>query len=238
MLISVKKGSNAPSEYALAAKKAGLKIITWTLERSGRLAETNGGWYYFTSKAITKKDVYEMLHVLATQVGVQGIFSDWPATVTFYANCILNPVHVTCSAAEGSCPMVVRPDEKCCVHTVKSPTSQIRANFVESSMVSSVSIWNGVSNVPLLQSNNQLSGLRIVNGTGNIISNDCKMEATVSTVPGFAAWTLRCSSGQYFSISFPNITHVPNSVKIKVCTTKQLIKPIDAVLFIQDSDSE
>ena len=26
--------------------------------------------------------------VLAREVGVQGIFSDWPATVTFYANCM------------------------------------------------------------------------------------------------------------------------------------------------------
>jgi hypothetical protein len=32
----------------------------------------------------------DMLHVLdvpASQVGIRGIFSDWPATTTFYANC-------------------------------------------------------------------------------------------------------------------------------------------------------
>jgi glycerophosphoryl diester phosphodiesterase len=28
-----------------------------------------------------------LLDVLATQVGIRGIFSDWPATVTYYANC-------------------------------------------------------------------------------------------------------------------------------------------------------
>ena len=28
------------------------------------------------------------LDVLAKQVGIIGIFSDWPATVTFYANCM------------------------------------------------------------------------------------------------------------------------------------------------------
>jgi hypothetical protein len=32
-------------------------------------------------------DMYKALDVLARQVRVMGIFSDWPATVTFYANC-------------------------------------------------------------------------------------------------------------------------------------------------------
>ena len=34
-----------PSTYAMAAKNAGLDIITWTLERSGLLKD-HGGWYY------------------------------------------------------------------------------------------------------------------------------------------------------------------------------------------------
>jgi glycerophosphoryl diester phosphodiesterase len=29
-----------------------------------------------------------VIDVLAQQVGVKGIFSDWPATVTYYANCM------------------------------------------------------------------------------------------------------------------------------------------------------
>ena len=29
-----------------------------------------------------------LLDVLARQVGIRGIFSDWPATVTYYANCL------------------------------------------------------------------------------------------------------------------------------------------------------
>ena len=32
--------------------------------------------------------MYKALDVLATQVGILGIFSDWPATVTYYANCM------------------------------------------------------------------------------------------------------------------------------------------------------
>mmetsp|Transcript_2493 Transcript_2493/g.4825 ORF Transcript_2493/g.4825 Transcript_2493/m.4825 type:complete len:105 (-) Transcript_2493:8-322(-) len=30
----------------------------------------------------------ELVHVLSKDVGVVGIFSDWPATTSFYANCI------------------------------------------------------------------------------------------------------------------------------------------------------
>jgi glycerophosphoryl diester phosphodiesterase len=29
-----------------------------------------------------------VLDVLAQQVGVRGVFSDWPATTTFYASCM------------------------------------------------------------------------------------------------------------------------------------------------------
>jgi len=98
MLIQVVNGGYAPSEYAVAAKSSGLKIITWTLERSGPLS-SGGGWYYGTSNDITNNDgdVFEMLHVLAQSVGIEGIFSDWPATVTFYANCVLSPTYSSSS---------------------------------------------------------------------------------------------------------------------------------------------
>jgi len=33
-------------------------------------------------------DAIEVLDVLAREVGIIGIFSDWPATVTHYANCM------------------------------------------------------------------------------------------------------------------------------------------------------
>jgi glycerophosphoryl diester phosphodiesterase len=32
--------------------------------------------------------MYEYIDALAQDVGVEGIFSDWPATVTYYANCM------------------------------------------------------------------------------------------------------------------------------------------------------
>jgi glycerophosphoryl diester phosphodiesterase len=81
-------GRIVPSEYARAARDAGLEIIPWTLERSGPLRD-GGGWYYQTvADAIERDgDVLVVLDVLARQVGIAGIFTDWPATVTYYANC-------------------------------------------------------------------------------------------------------------------------------------------------------
>ena len=89
MLVTVEGGEIAPSAYAREAKAAGLKIITWTLERSGPL-QSGGGWYYQSIKAVTDSDgvMYELLDVLAREVGIVGVFSDWPATVTYYANCM------------------------------------------------------------------------------------------------------------------------------------------------------
>ena len=83
------ENSIVPSVYAKEARKAGLDIITWTLERSG-LLKNNGGWYYQTTTDVINNDgdMYELLDVLAWDVGIIGIFSDWPATVTYYANCM------------------------------------------------------------------------------------------------------------------------------------------------------
>ena len=82
-------GNIVPSRYAMDAKAAGLDIITWTLERSGILADGNNGFYYQSFDSAIKKegDMMRVLDVLNKQVGIIGIFSDWPATVTFYANC-------------------------------------------------------------------------------------------------------------------------------------------------------
>ena len=83
-------GQIVPSEYARNAHVAGLDIITWTLERSGLLTTDGGGWYYQTVNSAIKKpgDMMVALDVLARDVGIIGIFSDWPATVTYYANCM------------------------------------------------------------------------------------------------------------------------------------------------------
>jgi glycerophosphoryl diester phosphodiesterase len=87
-LVTLENGEIVPSDYALAAKANNLKLITWTLERSG-LLQNGGGWYYQSITDATKDDGITMvlLDVLAQDVGIEAIFSDWPATVTYYANC-------------------------------------------------------------------------------------------------------------------------------------------------------
>ncbi|MEX5730169.1 glycerophosphoryl diester phosphodiesterase [Rhodovulum iodosum] len=89
MLVTVEDSEIVPSAYTREAQAAGLDIITWTMERSGPLA-TGGGWYFQSLKDVTDNDgvYFELLDVLAQEVGVTGVFSDWPATVTYYANCM------------------------------------------------------------------------------------------------------------------------------------------------------
>lgn len=100
MLLEAEGDRIVPSVYAREAKAAGLDIIAWSLERSGSL-KNGGGWYYQTLNGelpdpkrshdglIRREgDVYRVLDVLARDVGVIGVFSDWPATVSYYANCL------------------------------------------------------------------------------------------------------------------------------------------------------
>ncbi len=60
----------------------------WSLERDGPL-DKGGGFYHSSVKAAIDRDgdTLTVLDVLAKQVGVRGMFSDWPATTTFYASC-------------------------------------------------------------------------------------------------------------------------------------------------------
>lgn len=100
MLVETENGKIVPSHYAKAARDAGLEIITWTLERSGLLKD-GGGWYYQTLNGNKPNpanpqpglidndgDMLQVLDVLAKDIGVRGVFSDWPATTTYYANCM------------------------------------------------------------------------------------------------------------------------------------------------------
>lgn len=82
------EGEVVPSVYAIAAKDAGLDIISWSLERSGPLTE-GGGWYYQTINNVINNDgdQLKVLDVLAQDVGIIGMFSDWPGTTTYYASC-------------------------------------------------------------------------------------------------------------------------------------------------------
>ena len=92
VLLREQDGTIVPTEYAKAASAAGLDIIAWSLERSAPLTE-GADWYYQSLPLLARDDgaILQVLHVLAQDVGVIGVFSDWPGTTTFYANCLLAP---------------------------------------------------------------------------------------------------------------------------------------------------
>lgn len=89
MLLDLNDKKIVPSAYAVEAKAAGLELVAWTLERSGSLSG-GGGWYYQTVGDVISKDsdTLTVLHALANDVGVKGVFSDWPATTSYYASCV------------------------------------------------------------------------------------------------------------------------------------------------------
>jgi len=98
LLSTDSSGKIVPSIYSKTAKAAGLDIITWTLEHSGRIVEevlpTKGtaapSFYYQTTLNALHNDgdIMTTLDVLAKKVGILGIFSDWAGTVSYYASCM------------------------------------------------------------------------------------------------------------------------------------------------------
>jgi len=68
VLLKVENGEIVPSEYAKAGPE----------------------FYYKSTLDALRNDggILTVLDVLARQVGIIGIFSDWAATVTYYANCM------------------------------------------------------------------------------------------------------------------------------------------------------
>ncbi|KAJ8608336.1 hypothetical protein MRB53_039676 [Persea americana] len=80
-----------PSSYANESKRVGLDIIAWTFERSGPLAKVRAAdeYYYQRINQAIYYDgqEYEVLNILANVIGIKAIFSDWSATVTYFANC-------------------------------------------------------------------------------------------------------------------------------------------------------
>ena len=78
-----------PSVYAEKAKEAGLELIAWSFERSAPLTR-DGAWYHQTIDNVVDNDGDKMvaLDVMARDIGVKAVFADWPAAVTFYANCM------------------------------------------------------------------------------------------------------------------------------------------------------
>jgi glycerophosphoryl diester phosphodiesterase len=89
------EGEIVASAYARQAREAGLELIPWTLERSGviRAGSVDGrsvDFYLGTilSALESEGDIYRILQALHEEVGASAVFSDWPGTTTYYANCV------------------------------------------------------------------------------------------------------------------------------------------------------
>lgn len=82
------RGELQATPYARFARQAGLQIITWTFEAG--VANDPNNWMYRHLNGYVNSEgkMLEVLHFLQDQVGIAGIFSDWPGTVTYYANCM------------------------------------------------------------------------------------------------------------------------------------------------------
>ena len=94
-LLAVDAGGRiVPSQLAKDLKGLGFDIITWTFERvrparRARRRRASTTTSTRMGRAIKNdSDMYKALDVLAREVRILGIFSDWPATVTYYANCM------------------------------------------------------------------------------------------------------------------------------------------------------
>lgn len=77
------------SDYAASAQEHGLQLIAWTLERSppGLTGEDVWYWQSLQNNTLDDGDKFGLLWTLYWS-GVIGVFSDWPATVTYFANCL------------------------------------------------------------------------------------------------------------------------------------------------------
>jgi glycerophosphoryl diester phosphodiesterase len=92
-LLTVQGDRIVPSVLAKDLRSMGFDLISWSFERVDlrRGAAGVGSYYDFdpTGAAIRKdSDMYKALDVLAKDVKLIGLFSDWPATVSYYASCM------------------------------------------------------------------------------------------------------------------------------------------------------
>ncbi len=88
ILLQENGGRLEPSAYALEAKRAGLSIFAWTLDRPSmaQLAKTN---FHLRASfsTVQRAEYFQLVDALARTSGILGIFTDDPAPLTYYANC-------------------------------------------------------------------------------------------------------------------------------------------------------
>lgn len=92
-LVAPDEGKIVASDFATLIKERDLHIITWTLGRTaGPLEKSESTDYYWQTLQgqglnLTAGSRFELLDALYEEVGIKGMFDDWPAVTTFYANC-------------------------------------------------------------------------------------------------------------------------------------------------------
>ena len=86
-----------PSTWATTQKDAGFEIITWTVDRGYKCWGPRPEGHADSPEC--QWNEFELIDAMA-DMGVVGIFSDWPATTTFYANCKM-PKGTPCHPHQG-----------------------------------------------------------------------------------------------------------------------------------------
>lgn len=92
-LLAVEGSRVVASQLAGELRALGFALISWSFERADlRRGAAAAGFYYDFDPAgaaiRTDGDMYKALDALAREVRVIGVFSDWPATVSYYASCM------------------------------------------------------------------------------------------------------------------------------------------------------
>jgi hypothetical protein len=84
------------TEFAKATAAAGMKLIGYTAERN---------YYRPAGQPYSDMEVNELqhIHAAAMKANVMGLFTDWPATLTFYANCVLPKAGDKCKEDGAIC---------------------------------------------------------------------------------------------------------------------------------------
>jgi glycerophosphoryl diester phosphodiesterase len=73
LLIEEHNGQLKLTDYAKRIQQSGFEVMSWTVDRRQ-----------------SNHNELEVLDILHRQLNVSGVFSDWPVTTSFYANCMID----------------------------------------------------------------------------------------------------------------------------------------------------
>ena len=193
------------------------------------------------------------------QIGIEGIFSDHAATVTFYANCVLRPAHSTCFGTKQPCGCDAESlKERCSVGAIRSPTAVLNVNLRRTSTLASLKFRqaggrNTSASTEYMQMQNlhqeALDGLEVSLASDTIVSN-CLITPLAPNQPRFdqprpeQSWFgvvpiggLICSNpGQYLKVRPPTVTaamaSASNPLFVEVCIFDQDVSIPQATVWV------